>query len=176
MGLLSLLWEWTSTSGGLMRMKCPNIWCSVRTVHSEVILATDESVAKITCEWTVLTLHQISKKHDGQWKRHTVWSCLLSCFVFNSLWPSGAIWWHRSGSTSTASYNLHRCWFLVNEILWHSLQSNCIATAHAVIKYIEFHCYTVIITVSSPRASELRDEPYNAIHWVDSLTFVCGVL
>ena len=47
----------------------------------------------------------------------------------NSLWPSDAIWWHRSGSTlaqvmacclTAPRHYLNQCWLIINEVQWHS--------------------------------------------------------
>ena len=46
--------------------------------------------------------------------------------MFNSLWPSDAIWWHRSGSTmaqvmacclTAPSHYLNQCWLIISEII-----------------------------------------------------------
>ena len=47
----------------------------------------------------------------------------------NSLWPSDAIWWQRSGSTlaqvmdcclMAPSHYLNGCWLIIEDVLWHS--------------------------------------------------------
>ena len=49
-------------------------------------------------------------------------------FRFNSLWPSDAMWWHRSKSTSdqvmpcfltAPSHYLNQCWFIIGAVLWY---------------------------------------------------------
>ena len=49
--------------------------------------------------------------------------------TFYILWPSDAIWWHRSGSASAQvmaccltapSYYLNQCWFIIIEDQWHT--------------------------------------------------------
>ena len=70
-------------------------------------------------------------------KKHTIYSlfqeldknCLFCCLsLINSLWPSDAIWRHRSGSSLTqvmpccqmAWHNYqNQCWLIVSEFLWH---------------------------------------------------------
>ena len=51
----------------------------------------------------------------------------------NSLWPSDALWWYRSGSTfswvmifcwTAPSHYLDQCWFIINEVLWHWRKTN----------------------------------------------------
>ena len=52
---------------------------------------------------------------------------------FNSLWPSDAMWRHRSGSTlaqvmacclTAPSHYLNQCWLMISEVLWHWSDSN----------------------------------------------------
>ena len=52
---------------------------------------------------------------------------------FNSLWPSDAICWIRSGSTlahvmacclAKPSHYLNQYWLIINEVLWQSFQGN----------------------------------------------------
>ena len=49
---------------------------------------------------------------------------------FNSLWPSGAIWWQRSESTlaqvmacclTAPSHYLNHCWLIISKVQWHSI-------------------------------------------------------
>ena len=51
----------------------------------------------------------------------------------NSLWPSGTIWRHRSGSTlaqvmacclTAPSHYLNQCWLIISTIQWHSSEGN----------------------------------------------------
>ena len=51
----------------------------------------------------------------------------------NSLWPSDAIWRHRSGSTlalvmacclKAPSHYLNQCWLIVSKVQWHSSEGN----------------------------------------------------
>ena len=69
-----------------------------------------------------------------------------------SLWPSDAIWRHRSESTlvqvmacclSAASHYLNQRWLISSEVLWHSTQSNFPESDWANILYIEFKNYVV---------------------------------
>ena len=54
-------------------------------------------------------------------------------FVINSLWPSDAIWWERSGSTlapvmacclTAPSHYLNQCWLIISKVLWCSCEDN----------------------------------------------------
>ena len=62
----------------------------------------------------------------------SVQSC---CNTVNSLWPSDAIWQHRSGSTvvqvmacclMAPSHYLNQCWLIINEVQWQSPEGNVI--------------------------------------------------
>ena len=52
---------------------------------------------------------------------------------FNSLRPSEAIWWHRSGSTlaqvracclTAPGHYLNQCWYIISEVWWHFSEDN----------------------------------------------------
>ena len=56
-----------------------------------------------------------------------------SVFVVNTLWPSDAIWRHRSGlildqvmacCLTAPSHYLSQCWLTISEVHWHSHQDN----------------------------------------------------
>ena len=72
--------------------------------------------------------HQANSSHVGyvKWELPCV---PLGCF-FNSLWPSGAIWWQRSESTlaqimacclTAPSHYLNHCWLIISKVQWHSI-------------------------------------------------------
>ena len=53
--------------------------------------------------------------------------------LLNSLWPSGTIWWHKSGSTlaqviacclTAPSHYLNQCWLIIGKVQWHSSECN----------------------------------------------------
>ena len=75
----------------------------------------------------------------------------------NSLWPSDAMWQHRSGSIFTQviasrqmvpSHYLKLCWQIV---LWYSPDGNFTGTAQAIYSCYEFENYSLKITAASPR-------------------------
>ena len=89
----------------------------------------------------------------------------------NSLWLSGVIWWHRSGSTlvqvmvccwMAPSHYANQSWLLISEILEHSPERNFTLNFQATVLYNEFENwllkYTFEITATSPR-----------VLWVNSL-------
>ena len=81
--------------------------------------------------------------------------------VFNSLWPSDAIWRHRSRTTvaqvmacclTAPSHYLNQCWLIICEVLCHWPVSNCTMHAQATIWCNVFENYTFKITATSPTA------------------------
>ena len=57
---------------------------------------------------------------------------------FNTLWPSDAIWRHRSASLLDQimacclmgpSHYLNQCWLIINEVLWHSPEGTSLGNA-----------------------------------------------
>ena len=92
----------------------------------------------------------------------------------NSMWPSDAIWWHRSGSTLTRvtaccltalCHYLNQCWLLISEVLWHSSESNFTASAQATVLYNEFENYSFKITATSPRGQRVDISMMYATLW-----------
>ena len=63
-----------------------------------------------------------------------IYGCHTDDFLeINSLWPSDAIWRHRSGSIlvqvmacclTAPSHYLNQCWLIVSKALWHSSEGN----------------------------------------------------
>ena len=95
-----------------------------------------------------------------------------SCKI-KSLWPCGAIWWHKSESTLAQVMERHyliQCWLIISEVQWHSSESNfkeihkpSITKYRLKITYLKFHS-------NPPGANELTLHPgykfsaYN--HWM----------
>ena len=61
------------------------------------------------------------------------WTTSIDCLNINTLWPSDAIWWHRSGSTlaqvmacclMAPSHYLNQCWLIISKVQWHLSQGN----------------------------------------------------
>ena len=85
----------------------------------------------------------------------------------NSLWPSDAIWWQRSGSTlnqvmacclSAPSHYLNQYWLIIKAVLWHSLVSNFARSAHEFNQQPVFGDSTFKITTTSPRSQWAQGE------------------
>ena len=103
---------------------------------------------------------------------------LVEIFSCNALWPSDAIWQHRSWSTlaqivawclTAPSQYLNKCWLLINEVLGHSPESSFAVSAEATIHYNEFENYTFKNTAASPRVQWVK--PW--IKWWKHPEFTC---
>ena len=82
--------------------------------------------------------------------------------------PSRSFWRHCNGQRSAltldhlmacltaSSHYMNQCWFLINEVLWNSAESNFTASAPAIILYDEFDNYTFKILPHLPGANELK--------------------
>ena len=80
--------------------------------------------------------------------------------LVNSLWPSDAIWWQRSGSTlvqvmacclTAPSHYLNQCWLIISKVLWHSSEDIIIRRFEGTNQYSKIEDYIFKITLRSPR-------------------------
>ena len=87
------------------------------------------------------------------------------CVLVNSLWPSDAIWRHRSGSTlvqimvcclTAPSHYLNQCWLIISEVLWHSPEGNFTWNAQDMYPWREFENCLFKITSTSPRGQSVN--------------------
>ena len=95
----------------------------------------------------------------------------------NLLWPSEAIWWHKSGSPwaqvmaccqMAPSHYWNQCCLLNSEVLWNSPKSNFTMIAQACVLYNEFDNCTCTfgITATSSRGQGVNSlGPNDAIWW-----------
>ena len=95
----------------------------------------------------------------------------LKCI--NSLWTSGAIWWHRFGSTlaqvmacclMAPSHYLNQCWLIISEALWHSPQGNFTGNAQDIYPWYEFENYQLKFTSTSLRGQGLNTFMLNCLY------------
>ena len=79
-------------------------------------------------------------------------------YKFISLWPSDAMWQHRSGSTldqvmacclTAPSHYLNQCWLNITGVLWHSLKGRNTGNAHKSYYYDRFENYTLKFKATS---------------------------
>ena len=120
--------------------------CSSRSLEG---LAMDGRGRSVQNSWppgalTTFTLRENAfsagstyRAHGGKFVNVIIYSNTTNSTV-NSLWPSHAIWQHRSGSTlaqvmacclMVSSHYLNQCWLIIDGVLWHSPVSN-FASAH----------------------------------------------
>ena len=75
------------------------------------------------------TKKNISNQIVNKYQTLIITAALPSGQEVNSLWPSDAIWWQRSGSTlaqvmacclMASSHYLNQCWLIINKVVWHS--------------------------------------------------------
>ena len=88
-----------------------------------------------------------------------------SFLLLNSLWPSDAIQWQKSGSTlaqvmasclTAPSHYLNQCWLFISKVLWHTIDSNFTSNAQATFKTIatSLHAPNDIMNLINPTASQ----------------------
>ena len=79
---------------------------------------------------------------------------------FNSLWPSDAIWRHRSRSTlaqvmacclTASSHYLHQYWLIISKVYWHSYEGNFARDTLAINHMNWCENYPSKISFKSPR-------------------------
>ena len=88
---------------------------------------------------------------------------------FNSLGPSDAIWWHRSGSTlvqvmacclMAPNHYLNQCWLIISKVLRHSPEGNFIRDTSATIHWNwlkNSKIWNLKLNWNLPGANELMD-------------------
>ena len=112
----------------------------------------------------------ISRKHTIHWNMSTN-------TVFNSLWPSDAIWWHRYGSTlgqvmacclTTQNQYLTQCWLNINVSSDHQLRAISREMPQPSITKVSLKIAFMIFHANLPGANELvkvwRKNTYLASH------------
>ena len=101
----------------------------------------------------------------------TVLTAVLDLFfkhflAINSLWPSYAIWWHRSGSTlaqvmacclAAPSHYLNQCWLVISKVSWHSPQCTTIKYLWDTNMYNKNKNYIFKLPSRSPRGQWFND-------------------
>ena len=85
--------------------------------------------------------------------------------IIDSLWPSDAIWWQRSGSTlaqvmacclTAPSHYLNQCWLIISEVQWHSYQGKFTRYASTINHQNPLENYISKISLKFPGANELN--------------------
>ena len=87
------------------------------------------------------------------------------CLLINSLWPSDAIWQHRSGSTlvqvmacclMAPSHYLNQCWLIISKVQWHSFEGNFTIDTSAINHWNYLENYLSKILFKSPRGQWVK--------------------
>ena len=99
-----------------------------------------------------------------------------------TLWPSDAIWRHRSGSTlaqvmacclTAPSHYLNQCWLFINEVQWHTSDSNFTMDTSAISSKIsieiKFHsnlsgANESLLWRHNGHSSVSNHQPYDRLH------------
>ena len=83
----------------------------------------------------------------------------------NSLWPSDAIWRHRSGSTlaqvmacclTAPSHYLNQCWLNSSVALWHSAENDFTRNAQDIYAWYQFENYWFKTSNTSSRGQRVN--------------------
>ena len=97
----------------------------------------------------------------------TLKHCRFFRFTLNSLWPSDAIWQHRSGSTlaqvmacclTAPSHYLNQCSLIISEGSRHLHEANFTGNAHDIYPWYEFENYQIKTTAISPRGQWVKED------------------
>ena len=89
--------------------------------------------------------------------------------LFNSLWPSDAIWRHRTGSTlaqvmacclTAPSHYLNQCWLIISKVQSYSSGSHFTKDTPAIHHWNQFENYLSKFPFKSPRGQW--------VNWINS--------
>ena len=122
-------------AGAIVDVKIPSCpyWTSLykdktlllRSYHNNWNLYTRKNSMYNETQLSLLVLSQLNNVNDNV----LIDFKYISFHWINSLYPSDALWWHRSGSTlaqamacclMAPSHYLNQCWLIISEGLWHS--------------------------------------------------------
>ena len=97
---------------------------------------------------------------DNFAQSHVCSSPHCRCQWVNSLWPSVAIWRHRSGSAlvqvmaccrTAPSHYLNLCWLIIGKVPWHSSDGIILRKPEDINQYKKNENYIFKIASRSPR-------------------------
>ena len=104
------------------------------------------------------------------WRYSLSWCKRWAQNMFNSLWPSDAIWRQKSGSTlaqvmacclTAPSHYLNQCWFIISKVLWHSSEDIIIGRFEDTNQWSKIENYNYKITLRSPRGQWVNLNSYD---------------
>ena len=141
-----------------------NNWITARRIFHRICIANKRSSVKWAWDQRKLIFKMISNHNrTGDFVIQWMWlftHALYLSWYLNSLWPSDAIWRHRSGSTlaqimacslTAPNHYRNQFWLPISKGFLHSSESHFTATAHATILYHEFENRTCKLTSIFPR-------------------------
>ena len=168
---------------------------------SLVALQLREIHTKITLSWAhilfatrvhslcyiYITMYLWTRWHHSNWLTgaHKIEHKSITSTV-NSLWPSDAIWCHRTWATliqvmawclTAPSHYLNQCWLIINEVLRHSPQGSSTGNAQDIYRSYEFENYYSKIRATSPRGQWFKSRDnfmYAYSQW--ETTLQCNVV
>ena len=88
--------------------------------------------------------------------------------MFNSLWPSDAIWRQRSGSTlaqvmacclTAPSHYLTQCWLIISKVQWHSFKGKFTRHTSAINHWNYLENWVPKISFKFPRGQWVKWNP-----------------
>ena len=102
--------------------------------------------------------------------------CILYDCILNSLWPSGTVWWHRSGSTlaqvmacclTAPSHYQNQCWLIISKVQWHSSEGNSTIDTSPINHSNYLGKYSPKISFKCPRSQWVNSSPPSGVymHW-----------
>ena len=151
------------------------IWSQVYLPHCTVKIANQQC-----CRWTFLENDNRTRLRPGRIYvlGQTDNSEKTAMSYSNSLWPSDAIWWHKSEWTLAqvmaccliaSSHYLNQCWLLTCVAPWHSFKTHFTTIAPTVIFYNELENYILL------NYYHISQGPMSYSIWFP-LSIVCSVI
>ena len=136
--------------------------CIVSTVTTDALVFKHQAISIHNADKTFIVLDQFHIKILHIWWRIseneiTFWKMTWS---FNSLWPSDAIWQHRTWSTlaqvtacclTAPSHYLNQCWLIISKVQSHSSGNPFTKYTSAINHWNQFENYLSKFSFKSPR-------------------------
>ena len=129
---------WLATFGPTLDIYSIRLWATVNewiTFHTIYVTLGNSWLIAQPCTHGVLwsislkffnpSLAKLPFNFNGSLAKHGSQLVQVPIGDFNSLWPSDAIWWHRSGSTwaqllacclTAPSHYLNQCWLIISKV------------------------------------------------------------
>ena len=136
----------------------PVIWMSLDSSDDQ------STLVQVMAWWRQATSHYLSQCWPRSLSPYGVtrpqWVKKIVSEV-NSLWPSDAIWWHRSESTfaqvmafscqTAPRHYLNQCWLIISKDQWHSSEGNFTRDTSTINQFNYLENYLSQISFKFPR-------------------------